>query len=465
MKGNNKWNYKPYYPLLYGDEKIYISKIAPYTDCVEIDWFDGTGYESNCNYIIHYKKTNDENYTSMHVNTNTNTIKINGLDENCDYQFYITNDSNESISKVRLFRTGYVPGRVVNYLHPNDNYYKFSGQYLCSPSLVKLNDGSLLASMDVFEGNAPQNLSLIFKSTDGGETWTHLTELFPCFWGKLFTHNDDVYMIAMSTEYGDVLIGKSVDNGETFTPPTVIARGSCSNKAAGFHKAPMPVIEYNGRLWTAIDYGAWGIGGHASSLFSIDVNDDLLCAENWTYTYPVPYNPNWDGAVKGNSHGCLEGNAVVTPDGDIINILRYQTNGCTPSYGKAVMLQADVNNLDAPLTLHKIIDFQGNLSKFDIIYDDVSKHYLSIITGNVDNQGRNVLSFAVSDNLYNWRTVCTLIDYTQEDPQKIGFQYISFIIDGDDILYLSRTAFNEAHNFHDANYITFHKINNFREML
>jgi hypothetical protein len=457
MRGNNTWSYKPYHPLLYGGEKIYISRIAPYVDSVKIDWFDETGYEDE--FTVYYKKIDDENYTSFTVENNT--AEITGLEELCDYEFYITNARNKS--KVRLFRTGDIPGKVVNYLHPNDKYYKFSGQYLCSPSLVKLNDGSLLASMDVFEGNAPQNLTLIFKSTDNGETWSYLTELFPCFWGKLFVHRDAVYMLSMSTEYGDLLIGKSIDGGETFTLPTVIARGSCSNKAAGFHKAPMPVIEFNGRLWTAVDYGAWNIGGHSSSMLSIDVNDDLLCAENWTYTYPVPYDSAWTGAVKGNSAGCLEGNAVVTPDGDIVNMLRYQTNGCEPSYGKSVLLK--VVDVDSPLTLHKIIDFQGNLSKFDVVYDEVSKHYVSIVTGNEQNQGRNILSFAASSNFYDWKTICTLIDYTNDDPKKIGFQYISLIIDGDDILYLSRTAFNEARNFHDANYSTFHKISDFRKML
>ena len=459
MRGNNSWSYKPYHPLLYGGEKIYISRIAPYIDSVEIDWFDETGF--NGEHTVYYKKIGAENYISFSVENNT--AEITGLEELCDYEFYITNSDNKS--KVRLFRTGYVPGKVVNYLHPNDLYYKYSGQYLCSPSLVKLGDGTLLASMDVFEGGGPQNLTLIFKSVDNGDTWSYLTELFPCFWGKLFVHRDAVYMLSMSTEYGDLLIGKSADGGETFTTPTVIARGSCLTKAAGFHKAPMPVIEAKGRLWTAVDYGSWGTGGHASSILSIDVNDDLLCAENWTYTYPTPYNPDWEGAVKGHSSGCLEGNAVVTPEGDIVNMLRYQTNGCEPSYGRSVLLKVNPDNLDEPLKLHKVVDFQGNLSKFDIVYDEVSKHYVSIITGDADNQGRNLLSFAASANLYDWKTICPLIDYTNDDPKKIGFQYISLIIDGNDILYLSRTAFNEAHNFHDANYSTFHKIINFREML
>ena len=44
----------------------------------------------------------------------------------------------------------------------------------------------------------------------------------------------------------------------------------------------------------------------------------------------------------------------------------------------------------------------------------------------------------------------------------LGFQYVSFEFDGGDIIYQSRTAFNGAHNFHDSNYATFHRIKDFR---
>ena len=57
------------------------------------------------------------------------------------------------------------------------------------------------------------------------------------------------------------------------------------------------------------------------------------------------------------------------------------------------------------------------------------------------------------------------MDLRDADPAFFGFQYADFIIDGNDILLLSRTAFSHAHSFHDSNFITFHRIKNFREML
>ena len=40
-----------------------------------------------------------------------------------------------------------------------------------------------------------------------------------------------------------------------------------------------------------------------------------------------------------------------------------------------------------------------------------------------------------------------------------------FLFDGSDLLYLSRTAFNGAQNFHDNNYLTFDRVSDFRNLL
>ncbi len=127
-------------------------------------------------------------------------------------------------SRVRLARTGDAVGVVVKYLHPDDTAYSFSGRYLCSPSPVRHPDGFLLGSMDLFAGEHPQNPTLIFRSDDDGESWHYVSELMPCFRGKMFIHRGELYMPACSTEYGDLLIGKSLDGGKTFCAPTTWTR-------------------------------------------------------------------------------------------------------------------------------------------------------------------------------------------------------------------------------------------------
>jgi hypothetical protein len=70
----------------------------------------------------------------------------------------------------------------------------------------------------------------------------------------------------------------------------------------------------------------------------------------------------------------------------------------------------------------------------------------------------------VSPDLEHWSVACDLLDYRHHDPDTVGFQYVDFLFDGEDILFLCRTAINGANSFHDSNYSTFHRIRNFRDL-
>jgi len=54
------------------------------------------------------------------------------------------------------------------------------------------------------------------------------------------------------------------------------------------------------------------------------------------------------------------------------------------------------------------------------------------------------------------------------DISKHGFQYPSFLIDGEDIVFVSRTSYDDgvggAYRQHDSNYFTFHRIEKFRNI-
>ena len=55
-----------------------------------------------------------------------------------------------------------------------------------------------------------------------------------------------------------------------------------------------------------------------------------------------------------------------------------------------------------------------------------------------------------------------LHDYRDQDPMKTGLQYSDFIMEDEDILYLTRTGLNEPSSFHNSNYCVFHRLKNFR---
>ena len=111
------------------------------------------------------------------------------------------------------------------------------------------------------------------------------------------------------------------------------------------------------------------------------------------------------------------------------------------------------------------MDFPANRTKFEIKYDTVSGNYYTVGTRIYapDRQNaRNLSTLLVSRDLVRWRVALDLFDYRHEDHEKVGFQYVDFEFEGDDMIFLCRVALNNAHNLHDTNYQTYHKLKNFR---
>jgi len=458
MTGCTTWSYAPYKPLLFDVGDIYICRVVPYETSIHFEWLPKEGSV----YTIYYKLREAEDFLCAGETKNTG-FDITGLDIGRDYCFYVSCGGDKS--RVRLARTGSCVGVTINYLHPEDDAYAFSGQYLCSPSLLRHPDGYLLASMDLFGHNTPQNLTLIFRSDDDGKTWHYVSELFPCFWGKLFLHEGALYMLACSTEYGDLLIGRSDNGGKTFCTPSVLLRGSCKTNVPGVHKNPQNILRHNGRIYETLEWGSWAQSFHAPMVMSCDEKDDLLDPASWHFTPPVKYDPTWPGVAEGPSSGNIEGTLVVFPDGKLYNVMRYDMSKTTPSYGLVLAYLVDTEDPDAPLTYSHAIRFPANHAKFMIKYDAQTATYYSIACRILSSQGnwhRNLLSLMRSRDMVNWEVACDLIDKREEDPNKTGFQYVDFEIEGDDIIAQVRTAWNQANNFHDTNYSTFLKIPNFR---
>ncbi|MDO5477744.1 MAG: hypothetical protein Q4G23_01105 [Clostridia bacterium] len=462
MKGINTWSYSPYKPFLFESGCPYVSRVVPHENSIHFEWFPAVAP-----YTVYCREMSVEDFTKL-GETNETYFDIENLKTETDYEFYVT--SGENKSRIRLARCGKSVGTVVNYLHPEDRAYSFSGRYLCSPSLLVHPDGYYLASMDLFAPGQPQNLTLIFRSDDKGETWYHYSELMPCYWGELFYHNGDVYMMASSTEYGDLLIGKSTDGGKTWGTPTVLLRGSSDPTGAGTQKAPMTTVIHNGRIYLTCDWGAWSFipYRHSPMIISCKVDDDLLVSENWSISEPCPISEEWEGVAKGVNGGVLEGNIVETPDGKLAEIMRYELMETSePKYGLIMRYKVNENDPDAPVEFDRVIKFPGNRSKFIIKRDKVSGKYYSlasIIYDENELRARNYLALLSSSDLDNWEITADLLDYRNDDPSKVGFQYVDFDFDGDDLIYLSRTSINGANDYHNANYSTFHRLKNFRNL-
>jgi hypothetical protein len=459
MKGVNYWSYYPYTPLnsMKRGAAPYICRLAPNGGRLELEFIDNG--EPQAQHIVTFRKRNEGE--TIEIPLNGYEAVIDGLDKDAEYEIAVRRSDGIS-SQTRLVRMGDVPGKVINYLHPEDNCYSFSGKFLCSPCIIRTPSGALLSSMDVFEGNSPQNLTLLFRSDDDGANWRWVGELFPCFWGRMFVVDEIIYMLGVSNEYGDLLIGFSEDDGETWSAPSVLFRGSCNSNNAGCHRAPMPVIEFNGRLWTDLQYGGWGYGSFGDAVVSAPIDSDLMNPENWIcseFFNWKEFNKTLPESDRVNAHGGIEGNITVGRDGMLYNLLRLAD-------GKSLLLKIDVKDPEKAPQFVKVVDMPITASKIDIHYDHVSGYYWTLASRLIHEPrtNRNLLSLMRSRDLVGWEVTADILDARDADASKIAFQYISFFIENEDIYFQSRTAYNGAHNYHDANYATFHIIKNFREL-
>jgi hypothetical protein len=233
----------------------------------------------------------------------------------------------------------------------------------------------------------------------------------------------------------------------------------------------MPFIEHNGRLWRAFERReppiGWGTT-YCAGMLSIPVDADLLNAGNWTISNFLPSQRDWNNNDMG---GWLEGNAVVTPKGDLVDILRVDTK--SPAENAAIV---QVSADGKTMSFHPetgFISFPGGAKKFAVRYDEKSQLYwsLSSIVPEMHRRPspggvRNTLALIASPDLRNW-TVRSILLYHPE-VGKHGFQYVEWLFEGDDIIAVCRTAYDDgrggAHNNHDANYLTFHRFAHFRDL-
>lgn len=365
-----------------------------------------------------------------------------------------------------------VPGDVVCY-EP-----AASKKYIGSPSLVILPNGDYVASHDFFGPNSSewtQAISRVYISKNKGKKWKLQSTIEGAFWSTLFVHKGELYLLGPDRHHGTVLIRKSNNGGKTWTKPTNRENGVLLT--GEFHGAPMPVVEHNGRLWRPMETAhgpilQWG-KRYGAMVMSADVNSDLLLAKSWQMSDPLMYDESY---LNGNFGGWLEGNFVVDRQNRMWDILRVDDKTNLNEKAAMVELAADGKTMSFDKNTG-FIDFPGGSKKFVIKYDKDSDAYWTL--ANVIPERfreaypkrnpasfRNVLMLRKSTDLIHWEDVKVILSH--EDVIHHGFQYVDWVFDGQDMLVLSRTAYfdgqENAHNNHDANFLTFHRINDFRNI-
>lgn len=343
--------------------------------------------------------------------------------------------------------------------------------YVGSPSIAILPNGNYVACHDLFGpgSNSWENAqTFIFESKNKGKNWKRIAALNQ-FWSGLFVHHGDLYLMGTRNEEGECVIRKSTDGGYTWTEPTDNNSGLLlkPREGYGYHTSTVPVLDAYGRLWRGMEkvpYGApWGT--FKAFIMSVDKNDDLLDASNWLSTNELEIDKS---ANKGTSW--LEGNAVIDPEGQLFNILRVHYPG--DSIAARIHISPDGKHAEFN-TQNGFIKLPGATKKFNILRDPKTGIYYTLTNavpdefagGNMERT-RNTLYLLSSVDLAHWQKRAIILQ--SDNASKHGFQYVDWKFDGKDIIFASRTAYDDyaggADNQHNANYLTFHRIKNFRKL-
>ncbi len=350
---------------------------------------------------------------------------------------------------------------------------KASRVFLGSAGIAVLPDGTYLAKHDEFGPGSSEQVravTRVYRSADRGRTWAPLSRIDGLFWASIFPHRGAVYVLGTTAGHrrGHAVIRRSTDGGRTWTEPRDERSGRLFPDLS-YHTAPVPVIVHQGRIWRAMEDEKggtrWGVMFRAFML-SAPEDADLLVAANWTASNALPHEPAYLGGKFG---GWLEGNAVVDPEGRIVNVLRVD-HRAVPEKAAIVRISADGRTATFD-PARDFVDFPGGCKKFVIRPDPAGGRYWTLANailpahagGNVERI-RNAAVLLSSPDLRTWTAHHVALYHAEVATH--GFQYLDWLFDGEDLIVAARTAYADgiggAENQHNSNYLTFHRVEGFR---
>ncbi|OAM89907.1 hypothetical protein AW736_11370 [Termitidicoccus mucosus] len=398
---------------------------------------------------------------------------------------------------------------------------------LYTPSITRLDSGRLVASYTETNRKLKKGHTVILTSDDKGVTWQRRAES-PTNQGRLFTAGGKIYYIATMFYIGPginpngapLCIQRSTDNGETWSEPSALDDRTWHQSAANVWHANGCVYMVWERL-TINNIKSWYVGALAPVLMRARETDDLTKAAAWTYASEITFQdlipgykenkPDMDyfgmpfypqsfpkatplyGKVTFPPIGWLETNVVqitdpnhywYDPQGRTFHLFARAHTGLT-NYGALAKV---VENSDGSMTTSLqtvpsgekmlFVQLPGGHMRFHIEYDAKTKLYWLLGTQSTDSMTRiekmpkgrysrpdnerNRLVLHFSKNMIDW-CFAGVVAIGSED--KAARHYACMAIDGDDLVIVSRSGDARAQSAHNGNLITFHRVENFRELV
>jgi len=355
-------------------------------------------------------------------------------------------------------------------------------EWICvgSPDLIRLSDGRLIASMELWlqmPGNGIEggidypNHCLIKASDDNGKTWNQISTT-GVTWGSLFQANGALYLIGNNPHKRSIILVRSEDGGQSWSEESVLFSDS------QYHGAPTPVLFKNGFVYRAFEDTHRPF---SSLVVAGDLSKDLLDPASWRMSNKVPAPQNVECLMRepmDKPVEWIEGN-ILDVRGELLVFLRTSMN---PERVTGIAGVCELTD-DGERMNYRFLQYHampGGQNKFDIVYDPPSDLFWSCVTIAPDSYQdpkpliekgfkgmpgnmRRILVLAYSRDALNWfQAGCVAMS---KNPME-SFHYSSQLVDGSDLLVLSRTSLGGElpYNNHDTNRITLHRVKDFRSL-
>lgn len=350
----------------------------------------------------------------------------------------------------------------------------------------------------------------IFVSDNKGNSFRRVGE-FPFMHARPFKCGKRLYILGQCM---DLMIIASDDNGETWSKPHVLTSGE------DWHQAPCNILVKNEKLYIVmekrIDKGitGWMVNNIAPILMRGNIDSDLLLRENWEFAselyfyeavnkdkleytgIPFFWTTSSTYVEVSPGRGCaeigwLETNIVKFKDekhylyeNDTIHLfMRAHTGGTGYCAIAKVIENSDgtmTTMLESAPSGKKLVfaPMPGGQMKFHILYDETSELYWLLSTQatdsmtraemlpddryNLPNNERQRLVLHFSKNCFDW---CFAGIVAIGDTQRMSRHYAAMEIDEENMYIVSRSGDLNSKDAHDTNFVSFHKIENFRKLI
>lgn len=357
--------------------------------------------------------------------------------------------------------------------------------YVEGPGLVRLDDGTLLAVVPVVprekwseERRLEHSVVHILHSRDGGKTWEALSDL-PYYSAAPWVDRGTLYLFANKPGVGkkrnaDLLLLRSTDGGRTWSEPVTLATGY-------FWNCHTAMVQRDRRIYWAVDDMSFGMN-RGPRLVAGDLSGDPMKKEAWRISDPVPF-PGVPESVSNPIFAAqpsqyLEPN-VIEVNGKLRVLTAVKIK--RPSVaGLCGILDATDDGTKLELKFNRFSAMPGGQLKFCVIRDDVSQMFWATANLAVDSEDtfgwskaddekghfkavagdRRFLMLSYSLDGLNWFPAGCV---ARAGKLSQSFMYARPVIDGDDLAIIARSSVN-APNQHDADYATFHRVKNFRQL-